>query len=89
MVVQTSLTMSPEMDALRKKYNISVAEAFRVGMSVILSELGEDQFQNNLNKLRIVKEYEKKMENYKTKMNRFREMYEEASEELNKKGVKK
>jgi len=44
-----SVSVSEEMEKLRKQYNISPSEAYRVGMSVILSDLGDAQFLNKLN----------------------------------------
>lgn len=44
-----SVSVSLELIELFKKYKISPSEAFRVGASIILSELGEPQFINKLN----------------------------------------
>ena len=44
-----SVSVSFEMEKLIKEYGISPSEAMRVGLSVILSDLGEPQFLNKLN----------------------------------------
>lgn len=44
-----SVSTTPHMEDLRKKYKISPSEAYRVGLSVILSEVGEQQFINITN----------------------------------------
>lgn len=44
-----SVSVSLELQNLLEKFNISPSEAFRVGASVILSEMGEPQYLNKLN----------------------------------------
>jgi hypothetical protein len=44
-----SVSVSEEMEKLTKQYNISPSEAYRVGLSVILSDLGDAQYLNKLN----------------------------------------
>lgn len=44
-----SVSTTQHMEDLRKKYKISPSEAYRVGLSVILSEVGEQQFINITN----------------------------------------
>jgi len=58
----TTVSISEEFNILRKKYKISVSEAFRVGMAVILSDLGEPQFATELNIMRKLKGYQSMVE---------------------------
>lgn len=44
-----SVSISLEMEKWLQEYKISPSEAMRVGLSVILSDLGEPQFLNKLN----------------------------------------
>ena len=44
-----SVSLSYEFDALCRKYEISLSEAMRVGISLILAERGEADYDNSLN----------------------------------------
>ena len=66
-----SVSVSLEMISYIEKYKISLSEAVKVGVSVILAELGEDQFLNKVNLGRkvqklagIVDDLQKKLEVY-------------------------
>ena len=64
----TTISISPEFKELADKYNISWTEASRVGMSIILGDMGVREYSNNINLFR--------------KMNKFREIAEEAKQKL-------
>lgn len=53
MVIKMSTTVSEEFEALRRQFNISWAEALRVGLSILFMERGVTEFVNPLNKERI------------------------------------
>ena len=44
-----SISLSLGFCALQEKYKISLSEAVRVGLSVMLAEMGEPQFLNRIN----------------------------------------
>ena len=64
----TSVSLSREMDDLRRKYKISVTEACRVGLSVILSEMNVREYDNNLNVVRKMRNYQKLAEEANQKL---------------------
>jgi hypothetical protein len=47
--ITTSVTISPTFWFLAKKHEISISEALRVGLSLLFAELGEAEYDNNLN----------------------------------------
>lgn len=53
MTQQINTTVSDEFHSLGKTYNVSWAEALRIGLAVLLLERGEHQFENPLNKQRV------------------------------------
>ncbi len=48
-LIQTTVLISPEFNDLRKKHQITLSEALRVGISIILAERGEIEYDNKLN----------------------------------------
>lgn len=69
-----SVSISLEMNELIEKYKISPSEAIKVGLSVMLSELGELQYINKLNigrklnsAINIIKEQQEKINQYEEK----------------------
>ena len=48
-----STTVSDEFHSLVETFNISWAEALRIGIAILLMERGERKFENPLNKERI------------------------------------
>ena len=65
----TTISITPEFYGLAKEHKISWSEAARVGMSLLLAERGERDYDNNLNLHR--------------KMTVFRKQAEEALQKLN------
>jgi len=66
-----SISISLDMLAHAEKYKISLSEAVRVGLAVILCDYGEEQFINKLNinrkienMARIITDLSKKVEEY-------------------------
>ena len=51
-MIQTSVLISPEFNELRKEYKITLSEALRVGLSILLAEKGVREYDNNLNVIR-------------------------------------
>jgi hypothetical protein len=47
--ITTSVTLSPNFWMLAKKHNINISEALRVGLSLMFADLGEQDYDNNLN----------------------------------------
>jgi hypothetical protein len=71
-----SISLSLEFHELASKYHISLSEAVRIGLSIMLSELGEPQFLNKLNLGRkishmasIIDEQQKKIEEFEHAIN--------------------
>jgi len=64
-LIRTSVNISPEFYKLCKDNRIKFSEAMRVGISIILSEMGVTNYDNNLNIVR--------------KMHMFQKIAEEAS----------
>ena len=46
-------TISDDFHSLAESFNLSWAEALRIGLAVLLLERGERKFENPLNKVRI------------------------------------
>lgn len=66
-----SISLSLELNTLCEKYKISLSEATRVGVCVMLSELGEQEYMNKTNLGRkihklvgIINEMQQKLEKY-------------------------
>ena len=66
-----SVSVSKEIENLLEAHHISPSECFRVGASILLSEIGEPQFINRLNIGRkianmahIIDEQQKKLQEY-------------------------
>jgi len=53
MVRRISTTVSDEFHDLAENFNLSWAEALRIGLAILLMERGEKQFENPINKNRI------------------------------------
>jgi hypothetical protein len=47
--IVTTVSVSPEFWALARKHNIILSEALRVGLSLMFADLGEQDYDNNLN----------------------------------------
>jgi hypothetical protein len=53
-----SVSVSKEFDELAKKHHLSWSRAARMGMSILLAEEGEWQYDNDLNLYRKMKVYQ-------------------------------
>lgn len=73
-----SVSLSLELDNLSRIHNISLSEAARVGMAVLLSERGEPQYLNRTN-------IGRKVERLAEELNRITEMMEGGKHETEKK----
>lgn len=51
-LIQTTVLISPEFNELRKEHKITLSEAVRVGISVVLGEKGVREYNNSLNIVR-------------------------------------
>jgi len=71
--VTTSVTISPEFYDLCLKHNISFSEAIRTGISLLLAERGEKDYDNNLNLYR-------KMQNFKLNFEELSLKFQELQE---------
>lgn len=60
--ITTSVTISPHFYDLAKRYNISFTEALRVGLSLMFAEMGENDYDNNLNLYRKMKLFQQQLE---------------------------
>ena len=54
-MIQTTVLLSPKFNELRKQYHITLSEAVRVGISIILAEKGIVDYDNQLNISRKIK----------------------------------
>lgn len=61
MTVIKCISISPEFDKLAKDNKIHWSEAARVGMSIMLSELGIEAYDNKLNIFRKVQIFKQKL----------------------------
>jgi hypothetical protein len=57
-----SISVSPELSQLAEQMRISWTEAARVGMSVMLAEMGVQEYDNDLNLFRKMTSYKQKLE---------------------------
>lgn len=53
MVHQINTTISDEFHELATSFNLSWAEALKIGLAILMMERGEGQFENPINKNRI------------------------------------
>ena len=65
--VRTSVKISPEFYELCQKHRIKFSEAIRVGISILLAERGEREYDNSLNIVRRVSELKIKAAEYALK----------------------
>jgi len=56
----TSVQISPSLFELAREHNIKWVDAMRVGISIMLAEKGVREYENNLNIVRLCREYKKK-----------------------------
>jgi hypothetical protein len=56
--IAISTTISKELYEKAKQNNISWAEALRTGMSMLLADLGEGEYDNNLNLFRKMRKFQ-------------------------------
>ena len=68
MATVISISVSKEFDELRRLHRVSWSEAAKIGMSILLAELGVVEYDNRMNLVR--------------KMNKFREIAEAANQKL-------
>jgi len=61
--IMTSVKLSPEFYSLCKKHGIKITEAVRVGISLMLAERGEIEYDTNLNLFRKINQLREKLEN--------------------------
>jgi hypothetical protein len=64
-----SISVSVEFDELAKKYSISWSEAARVGLSLMLADLGVKEYDNNLNLFRKMTYFRQELEKLQIKIN--------------------
>lgn len=70
-----SVSVSLEFVELAKKHRISMSEAVRVGISVILAELGETRFLNKTNLGRNVMRMADRLQDMQDKLNKYEEKH--------------
>jgi hypothetical protein len=78
--INTSVTISPEFWKLCKQHNISITEAARIGIAIMLAERGIKEYDNRLNIVRKVALFSEKLSEttqelneLKTKLNKIKE----------------
>lgn len=72
-----SVSLSLEFVDLIEKHKISLSEACRIGISVILSDLGEPQFLNRTNYGRKVQRLVQNVEELNRQLNEFENVLEQ------------
>lgn len=60
--VTTSVTISPRFFELARKYNLNFSEATRIGISIMLGDLGIEEYDNTLNLHKKMKLYRQQLE---------------------------
>jgi len=66
-----TISITPEFEILAKKNHLSWTEASRVGMSMLLAELGIREYDNNLNLYRKMRAFQKVAEDLSLKIAEF------------------
>ena len=56
-MIQTTVLITPQFNELRKQHNITLSEAVRVGISMILAERGLMEYDNKFNLVRLCNHY--------------------------------
>lgn len=72
-----SVSVSLELVNFAEKYKISLSEAVRVGLSLMLSEIGEPQFLNKLNIGRKISSMAKIIQDQSTKLEEYQSVLEQ------------
>ena len=62
MTIQKCISISKEFEELAEKYKVSWSEAARIGMSVMLGDLGVREYDNQTNLFRKMKIFQKQTE---------------------------
>lgn len=70
--ITSSVRVSPNLWMLAKKHNISLSEGLRVGLSIMLADLGEQDYDNNLNLYRKMRVFQKEAEKLSAEMEALR-----------------
>lgn len=86
----TTISISPEFADLAKKHHLSWSEASRIGMSIMLADLGEREYDNKLNLYRKMQFFKtraeealQQIEDYEQKIKRMEKMREEEEKKIN------
>jgi len=58
-LIRTSVNLSPDFYDLCKEHHIKFSEALKIGISIILSEKGIKEYDNNLNIVRKMHMFQK------------------------------
>ncbi len=66
-MIQTTVLLTPEFNELRKTHHITLSEAVRVGISILLAERGVREYDNNLNIVRQVNIFKQRAGEYAQK----------------------
>ncbi|KKN28665.1 hypothetical protein LCGC14_0851770 [marine sediment metagenome] len=66
-MIQTTVLLTPEFNELRKQHHITLSEAVKVGISILLAEKGVMEYDNRLNIVRQVNLYKQKAGEYAQK----------------------
>jgi predicted nucleotidyltransferase len=77
MSIIKSISISSEFDELSKKHHISWSEASRIGMSIMLGDIGVKEYDNNLNLVRKVKLFEQKLKEVSSEFEEFKNRYKD------------
>ena len=72
-MITTSVRVSPEFHKLCIEKNISFSEALKIGISIILAERGEIEYDNNLNICRRTEKIRIKLEETINELNELKQ----------------
>lgn len=84
-MIQTTVLISPQFNDLRKEHHITLSEAVRVGISMILAERGVADYDNSLNLVRLLQESKRKAVEWAEKASKLEQEMEEKDAKDTKK----
>jgi len=79
MTIIKTISISREFDDLATANKLSWTEAARIGMSILLADIGLAEYDNNLNLFRKMRQYQLLAQESLQKLNDLEEKYEKSN----------
>jgi len=80
-MIATSVRLSPEFHKLCRENGINLTEALRIGISLMLADLGITDYDNNLNLFRKMRLFQEELEKKSQELEELKNKYEKNTKE--------